>query len=183
MRSLRNLQRRAIRLVVLAAAAMASTGCLAAVTTIHEGGPTVPIGQYLAAFFAQEPAASHNATPAEAGALPMTFPIATQSMRPGRLQAPVHLRTAGWLAAPMFIVGDDPESRQWLAANRDKLRRVGASGLVVNVASIEAFRSLRAVAPDVPMAPGSIEELARQAGLSIYPLFVTADGQVTQLVP
>lgn len=183
MRSLRKVQRRACWLVALGAAAVASTGCLAAVTTIHEGGPTVPIGQYLAAFFAQEPAASHNATPAEGGALPMTFPIATESMRPGRLQVPMQLRTAGWLAAAMFIIGDDPQSRQWLAANRDKLRRVGASGLVINVASLDAFRSLRSVAPDVPMAPGSIEELAGQAGLSVYPLFVTADGQVSQMVP
>ena len=113
----------------------------------------------------------------------MAFPIATESMRPGRLQAPVHLRTAGWLTAPMFIVGDDSYSRQWLSANRDKLRRLGASGLVVNVASLDAFRSLRAVAPDVPMAPGSTEELARQASLSVYPLFVATDGQVSQMVP
>ena len=183
MRSRRLPCRCAHRLVVFAAAAAASATSLAGLTTIHEGGPTVPIGQYLAAFFAQEPAASDGAASAQGGALPMAFPIATESMRPGLLQAPVRLRTGGWLAAPMFIVGDDPQSRQWLAANRDKLRRLGASGLVINVANLDAFRSLRAVAPDLPMAPGSIEELARQASLSVYPLFVAADGQISQMVP
>jgi len=183
MRSLCNSLRCAPRLVVLCATAAASASCIAGVMSIHEGGPTVPIGQYLAALFAQEPGPSQSAAPAEAGALPLTFPIATESMRPGRLQSPLRLRTAGWLVAPMFILGDDPQSRQWLTANRDKLRRLGASGLVINVASIEAFRSLRAIAAEVPMAPGSIEELARQAGLSVYPLFVSADGQVSQMVP
>lgn len=171
------------RLAAFAAGAAASAASLAGVTTIHEGGPTVPIGQYLAAFLVQEQAASQGTAPTQAGVLPMTFPITTESMRPGRLQARTQLRTAGWLAAPMFFVGDDPESRQWLAANREKLGRLGASGLVVNVASLDAFRSLRSVAPDVPMAPGSVEELARQAGLTVYPLFVAADGQVSQMVP
>lgn len=184
MHSLASLRERAHRLVVFAAAAATSAASLAGVTTIYEGGPTVPIGQYLAVFFAREAAESQGTAPAQAGgALPMAFPISTESMRPGRLQAPARLRTAGWLTAPMFIVGDDPLSRQWLAVNRDKLRRLGASGLVVNVASLDAFRSLRAVAPDVPMAPGSIDELARQTGLSIYPLFVAADGQASQMVP
>lgn len=182
MRSTRTFRCHAHRPIVLAAAAVASAASLA-VTTIHEGGPTVPIGPYLAAFPSQEPAALDRAAPAHAAALPMAFPIATASMRPGRLHAPVHLRTTRWLAAPMFIVGDDPQSRQWLVTNRDKLRRRGASGLVVNVASLDTFRSLRSVAPDVPMAPGSIEQMARQAGLSVYPLFVAADGQVSQVVP
>jgi integrating conjugative element protein (TIGR03765 family) len=183
MPSLHNLRDWSRRLVVLCAVAVGSATSLAGLTTIHEGGPTVPIGQYLAALFPSEAFEPHAAVPVQPGALPIAFPVTTPSMRPGRLQAPVRLRTAGWLVAPMVIVGDDPQSRQWLAANRDRLTRLGASGLVVNVTSIDAFRSLRAVAPAVPMAPGSMEPLARQAGLSVYPLFVSADGQVSQLVP
>jgi len=183
MRSLRDPLHAAHRLLVFGAVALSGAACMAGVTAIHEDGPTIPIGQYVAAFLAQEPAPLRGAAPEQAGALPLTFPIATEAMRPGRLQAPMRMRTAGWLAAPMFILGDDPQSRQWLAANRNKLHRLGASGLVVNVASIDTFRALRAIAPELPMAPGSIEELARQAGLSVYPLFVGADGRVSQVVP
>lgn len=171
------------RLALLCMAATCSAARSAALVTIHEGGPTVPIGQFLSAFFAQEVAPSNSAAPAKPSPLPVTFPVTTASMRPGRLQATQQLRTAGWLAAPMFIVGDDPQSKQWLTANRERLQRSGASGLVVNVVSIEAFRALRAHAPDVPMAPGSAEALARQANLFVYPLFVAADGRVTQMVP
>jgi integrating conjugative element protein (TIGR03765 family) len=174
------------RLCYLVAFCMTAAGtaaCQAGVTTIHEGGPTVPIGQYLAAFFAQEAGSSNATEPPRTSTLPVAFPIATQSMRPGRLETPLRLRTNGWLAAPMFMVGDDPLSRQWLVANRERLHRSGAAGLVVNVASIEAFRSLRALAPEVPMAAGSVEDLARQASLSIYPVFVGVDGRISQLVP
>jgi len=183
MHNLRKLLGHSLWIAVLGAAAAASVTSLAGVTVIHEGGPTVPIGQYFAALSAQPSVASNGAVPAQASTLPMAFPITTPSMRPGSLHAPVRLRTAGWLVAPMFIVGDDALSRQWLAANHDKLRRLGASGLVVNVASIDAFRSLRTAAPDVAMAPGSVEALARQASLSVYPLYVAADGQVSQMVP
>ena len=172
----------ATRLVLLLATAAGGMACEAGVTTIHEGGPTVPIGHYLAAFFAQEPGPVPIATPAQASALPVAFPVRTASMRPGRLPSPVTLPAGAWLTTPMFIVGDDAQSRQWLAIHREKLRRLGATGLVVNVATVEAFRSLRAVAPEVPMAPGSAEELAQHTRLSVYPLFVSTGGQVGQEV-
>jgi integrating conjugative element protein (TIGR03765 family) len=183
MRSLRTQFGCSRLLAALGTAVATSASGLAGVTVIHEGGPTVPIGQYLAGMLTQEPPASKSALPSQSDVLPMAFPVATPSMRPGSLPAPVRLRTAGWLVAPMFIVGDDKRSRQWLAANHEKLRRLGASGLVVNVPSLDAFRSLRTVAPDVAMAPGSVEALGRQAGLSVYPLYVATDGQVSQMVP
>jgi integrating conjugative element protein (TIGR03765 family) len=174
---------RATRLGVFLATAACGLACEAGVTTIHEGGPTVPIGHYLAAFFTQEPGPVPSATPAPTGALPLAFPVRTALMRPGRLHSPVTLPGGAWLTTPMFIVGDDAQSRQWLAIHREKLRRLGASGLVVNVATLEAFQSLRAVAPAVPMAPGSAEELAQHTRLSVYPLFVSTDGQISQRVP
>jgi integrating conjugative element protein (TIGR03765 family) len=161
-----------------------STCCKAELITIHEGGPTVPIGHYLAALFPQEglPEAA-AATPPASPSLPVGFPVTSPSMQPGQLVRPLRLRTAGWLATPMFVVGDDPLSRQWLVTHRERLQRHRAAGLVVNVGSIESFRALRAIAPELPMAPGSAEGFAQPAGLAVYPLFVAIDGQVTQRVP
>ena len=89
MRSLRKLPRHSRRLAVLGAAAAASVTGLAGVTISHEGGPTGPIGQYLAVLPAQPPVAPDGAVPAQASTLPMGFPIATPSMRPGSLHATV----------------------------------------------------------------------------------------------
>lgn len=183
MRDLRSFLRRWCWLPGLGAAALLSATGFAGVTTMHEGGPTLPIGEYLIGLRIPEPATPPGPGPVQAASLPMAFPITTPSMRPGPLQAPTRLRTAGGLLAPLFIVGDDPGSKQWLSTNREALYRLGATGLVVNVASLDAFRSLRAVAPDVAMAPGSIETLARQSGLAVYPLFVATDGGVSQQVP
>ena len=156
-----------------------SPHCLAALTTIHEGGPTVPIGQYMSVF-TPKPAESATAT---GTTLPISFPIITASMRPGQLPQPLRLRTAGWLTAPMFMIGDDPLSRRWLAANRERLLRAGAAGLAVNVPTLDAFKALRALAPEIPMAVGSVEGLARHSGLTTYPLFVSVDGIASQEVP
>ena len=183
MHDLRSFYRRCCRLLGLGAAALLGATAFAGVTTIHEGGPTLPIREYLIGLRLPEPATRPGASPVQAATLPMAFPVTTPSMRPGPLQRPMRLRTAGALIAPLFIVGDDQESKQWLSAHREALHRRGATGLVVNVASLDAFRSLRALAPDVPLAPGSIETLARQSGLAVYPLFIATDGQVSQQVP
>ena len=183
MSDLRSFSRRWCRLMALGAAALLSASGFAGVATIHQGGPTLPIGEYLAGLRLPEPATPPGAGPVQAASWPMAFPITTPSMRPGPLQMPMRLRTAGGLPAPLFIVGDDQESKQWLSANREALHRRGATGLVVNVANLDAFRSLRALAPDVAMAPGSIETLARQSGFTVYPLFIATDGQVSQQVP
>lgn len=162
---------------------VAGAECTAGVTTIHEGGPTVPIGQYLSAFFTQENESSIDPVAGGSTALPVAFPVRTGAMRPGHLPSPLRMPAARWLATPMFLLGDDPLSRGWLAANRQRLQRAGASGLVVNVETLEAFRGLRATAPELPMAMGCADDFARQAGLSIYPLYVSVDGQVSQQVP
>ena len=157
--------------------------CLAGVTTIHDAGPTVPIGPFMAVLSPEAvPQATALRPPANI-TLPVAFPVTTPSMRPGQLRSAIRLRSAGGLASPIFLLGDDTLSRQWLATNRNRLHRASATGLVVNVASLDAFRSLRALAPQVPMAAAPAEDLARQASLSVYPLFVSADGQLTQQVP
>ena len=183
MRELARQHGRRRRLLGLAPAALLCATAFAGLTTIHEGGPTRPIGEYLAGLQHPERASLPAAGPVQAASLPMAFPVTTPSMRPGPLQVPIRLRTAGGLLTPLFIVGDDPGSKQWLSANRAALHRLGASGLVVNVASLAAFRSLLTIAPEVAMAPGSIETLARQSGLAVYPLFVATDGRVSQQVP
>jgi len=161
-----------------------AASAIAGLQTIHEGGPTVPIAPYMEPFVRNEaPAQPHVARPTIAQqALPVAFPVKTTSMRPGRLSAPVRLRWPGALPVPMFIVGDDALSHQWLAANRQRLARLGASGVVANVTSIEALQALRRVAPGLPLAPASLDALAQDLGLSVYPVLMKADGHITQEV-
>ncbi|MDT3723101.1 DUF2859 domain-containing protein [Pseudomonas oryzihabitans] len=47
-----------------------------------------------------------------------------------------------WPAA-LFLFGDDELARQWLASRGETLKRLGAVGLAVNVASAERLAVIR----------------------------------------
>jgi integrating conjugative element protein (TIGR03765 family) len=173
----------AVAALLLAGSSAAS---FAGVTTIHEGGPTVPIDGLLAALVPPRAAtAAHPAAPPADTALPLSLPVRSASMRPGRIETARRLAPAAALGAPMFIVGDDPLSRRWLTANRERLQRAGASGLVVDVATLGRFQALRALVPGLPLAPASLDAVAPQSGpdgLSVYPLYIAPDGSAGRQV-
>ena len=110
----------------------------------------------------------------------MTFPVVTRSMMPGKLTTALQLNFKGWLTGPVFFIGADSFSRTWLATNRDRLARAGATGIVVNVVSLDEFRAMQALAPVLPMAPASVESLASQLGIRVYPVVISTNGLVAQ---
>lgn len=154
-------------------------------------GPTLPIQQFLAE---RMPAAKQSQLVSDYAA---DYPVRTPGLVRARLrkqarsptQSPAQLPTrlpdpfALWLTQPMALIADDAASRVWLTQQGDALAALGASVLVVRVASVERMRALRAVRPDLPMAPATVPELAdalRQVGAAVYPLVILADGSLTQ---
>lgn len=98
------------------------------------------------------------------------LPVRTPSMSPGRvtgraLQAP--------MLQPMFLVGDDPLSRQWLAVRADALRAMNAVGLVVNVEDDAHLNELRQLAHGLQLSPASGEDLASRLKIDHYPVLLT----------
>ncbi len=77
---------------------------------------------------------------------------------------------------PFFIVGDDARSHDWLRQRAAHLRELGAMGLVVNVNSTSGLAALRALAPDLTLAPTPGDDLAARLGLHHYPALITATG-------
>jgi integrating conjugative element protein (TIGR03765 family) len=169
-------------LALLSAHLIACPGLAAepGLVVVHDSGRTVPIAQYLAAFTADDPTASAEATPPTQVELPLMLPVRTPSMRPGLLGAPLAWRHPPWLITPVFLIGDDPRSRAWLGTHRARLAHARASGIVVDVESLTAFRALQQLAPELPMVPASFDDLARQIGLSVYPVYLPPQGAITQ---
>lgn len=101
------------------------------------------------------------------------LPVHSAHLTPGPVSRRI-IRAPG--LTPFFLVGDDPRSRAWITAHRDTLQRLGAVGFVVQVESIEALATLRALARGITLAPASADDLARRLHLTHYPALVTATG-------
>ena len=144
------------------------------------GSPTRPY--YDALDLPARPGAVHSASPpASAASLPDRryseadmLPVRSELLAPG----PVERRAAelSGLTQPMFLVGDDERSRQWLQQRLPELRRLKAVGVVVRVQSIERLHALRRLAPGVTLSPVSGDDLARRLGLRHYPALLTPTG-------
>lgn len=107
------------------------------------------------------------------------YPVRTPSMKVGRVgrdegkDIPRHAMAT----RQMFIIGDDPVSRDWLARNKDFLRAKRAVGLVVNVESKERMNVLKRIAGHgllLQAMPG--ESLSRSMGIKHYPFYIDKDG-------
>ena len=117
--------------------------------------------------------------PLEAPAPPTPYseadllPVRSTLLTPGTVERRV-IEAPG--LHPLFLVGDDERSRQWLGQRGDVLRELGAIGLVVNVDSPSALDELRRSAPGLVLSPVSADDLARRLGIRHYPVLITATG-------
>ncbi|BEH97520.1 integrating conjugative element protein [Edwardsiella ictaluri] len=126
------------------------------------------------------PEASLPTTQPPVSAMAAMFPVSTPEMTPGVVaDRPLQLSGIGAL----FLIGDDVQSRSWLAENAKALIARHAAGLIVSVDSASAVQSLRSLAPGVPMAPASGSELSRRLQLRHYPVLITDTGLSQQVRP
>lgn len=108
------------------------------------------------------------------------LPVTTPELTPGAVSdRPLQLPGIGAL----FLVGEDPDSRAWLARNAAALAEHHAAGMVVNVTAMASLQALRDLAPGVQMAPASGSELARRLRLDHYPVLITDTGLSSRVGP
>ncbi|URW83090.1 integrating conjugative element protein [Alcaligenes sp. DN25] len=110
------------------------------------------------------------ATPADETAM---LPVRSTKLTPGIVARRV-IEAPG--LRPFVVVGDDDASQAWLRRHAASLRERGAVGLVVNVETAQSLARLRTLAPGVPMAPVTGDDLAERLGLRHYPALITATG-------
>jgi len=78
------------------------------------------------------------------------LPVISHRMTPGQIQ-PVRMNLPGML--PIFLIGTDNLSKNWLHANYNYLKKIGAMGLVVSVKTTNELSELRQLAPDLTLMP------------------------------
>lgn len=77
---------------------------------------------------------------------------------------------------PLFMVGQDSVSLEWLSQHAQALQDLSASGLAVEVADAQALRRILAAAPGLNIWPVSGDDIAERLELEHYPVLITTTG-------
>ncbi|MFN3493257.1 MAG: PFL_4695 family integrating conjugative element protein [Hydrogenophaga sp.] len=151
----------------------------AGLVVIAEAGPSVPVTPYLGHLLAGRD---------QPGVLPgVKFPLSSQLQAdPVAAARDTAARTAAvfnpaWMVQPIFVLGTDTPSREWLQRHRHSLLSQGATGVVVQAGSEREFKAMQSMVPELTLIPAVgpwLEKTLMAAGVSHYPLWVDTRGVV-----
>lgn len=99
------------------------------------------------------------------------LPVSSPRLSPGQI-TPRTLNMPG--LRPFFLVGEDPQSLDWLRQRASELKEMGAAGLAVEVADTEALARIRAAAPGITILPVNGNDIATRLQIEHYPVLITA---------
>jgi integrating conjugative element protein (TIGR03765 family) len=77
---------------------------------------------------------------------------------------------------PLFLVGQDTASLEWLSRHAQALQELGANGLAVEVDDVQALRRIQTAAPGLNIWPVSGDDIAERLELEHYPVLITPTG-------
>jgi len=77
---------------------------------------------------------------------------------------------------PLFLVGQDAASLEWLSRHAHELLKLGANGLAVEVDDARALRRIQTAAPGLNIWPVSGDDIAERLDLGHYPVLITPTG-------
>ncbi|WP_231138367.1 MULTISPECIES: integrating conjugative element protein [Pseudomonas] len=79
-------------------------------------------------------------------------------------------------STPLFLVGQDTSSLEWLSRHAQTLQQLGANGLAVEVDDARALRRIQTAAPGLKIWPVSGDDIAERLELEHYPVLITPTG-------
>ncbi len=147
------------------------------VTVIYDSGNARPIAPFLEVFESadENPQQSPVPTRPQLGAADPEawLPIQSPGLTPGPVQARSHDRP---FARPFFLIGSDVRSRQWLQDHRDRLKEIGAVGMLVQARTLDDLRTMAELADGLSIMPATASDIAKALGISHYPVLISAHG-------
>jgi integrating conjugative element protein (TIGR03765 family) len=161
-------------LVLLSIASMVSANDL---PVIANNGVTVPSQNYLAVMpningainsISPETLEKASQTPSE---ISLTTPLPTTSMTIGTVtNKQVNLP---WLLQPVFLIGTDKSSTDWLQFHKTALIAMHANGMIVNANSESAIKNTQALGQGLVILPISADAIVERLSLTHYPVLIT----------
>ncbi len=162
--------------IVLMLLAMSPLGAWAGVIVIHDSGQTRSLAPYLEILESSERVT--NSQPIRspklgAADIQTLLPIRSPGLSQGPVQSRTHNRP---FARPFFLIGSDPRSRQWLVKHRERLKAIGAVGMLVQADTREDLLVIANLSGGLPIMPASAADIATALGVSHYPVLVSSQG-------
>ena len=154
----------------------------APIEVIHDGYNTIPAKPYYrqieikqakmseAMDEARKQLAMLEKPPSQPVSLATYFPMRTSELHVGEPRQKIIPQ----LPIPMFIIGMDARSLNWLEANFDELKAIGARGVVVQAESYEKYEHLqkRAIAKGVLITATPGDPIAEVYEIQTYPMLL-----------
>jgi integrating conjugative element protein (TIGR03765 family) len=162
--------------LLLIGTALAPLTAGAAVTVIYDSGATRPLAPFHESLKGSTPPTRPPSTGAPrlgAGDVRTLLPIRSPGLSPGPVPARSQDRP---FSRPFFLIGSDDRSRQWLMKHRDRLKEIGAVGMLVQAETLEDLRATAELAMGLPIMPASGADIAAELHISHYPVLVTSRG-------
>ena len=149
----------------------------AALTVIYDNGNAQPIAPFLGVFESADESLQQSpiSTKLQLGAAdPRSWlPIQSPGLTPGLVRARSHDRP---FARPFFLIGSDARSLKWLQDHRERLKEIGAVGMLVQADTLKDLRTIAELADGLSVLPASASDIAKALGISHYPVLITAHG-------
>ena len=166
--------------MVLIGIALTPVPAWSVVTVIYDSGDTRPLAPYLEIIDRTETTTSPSSmtgarVQSKLGAADVQalLPIRSPGLSPGPVQARSHDRP---FSRPFFLIGSDDRSQQWLVQYRDRLKEIGAVGMLVQAETLEDLRAIARLAGGLPILPASAVDIATVLDISHYPVLITPQG-------
>ena len=149
----------------------------AELSVIYDSGDTQPLAPYLEVFEPVDPVPPQSpvATPLPLGAADPEawLPIESIGLTPGIVRSRAIHRP---FSRPLFLIGADALSRQWLEEHRDRLKSMGAVGMLVRADTLDDLRTIAQLADGLAILPASATDIAEALGIRHYPVLISSQG-------
>lgn len=164
--------------VMLIGMALTPVPAWSEVKVIYDSGDTRPLAPYLEIIDRTETTiypplvtGAPNSPRIGAADVQALLPIRSPGLSSGPVQARSHNRP---FSRPFFLIGSDDQSRQWLVEYRERLKEIGAVGMLVQAETLEDVRAIAQLAGGLPILPASAADIAAALNISHYPVLVTS---------
>ena len=171
---MRSIPKKVVCLVISICLPFAAPSVSGELTIIFDNGQARPLADFLGPLERTKDNNDREANKNKqlgAANIELLLPIRSVGLTPGKVTARAHNVP---FARAFFLIGSDEWSKRWLLEHREKLKDIGAVGMLVQATTIEDLQDVARLADRLPVTPASGSDIANAIGIDHYPVGISA---------